>query len=89
MLYACLYNEDPTYLKVVTSFCFISSQNKFLVSDHAQKCFRENLLNTNRSQKQTSFSSLTAIGVITVAHEIYFVPLHVCRKPYNVNYDVV
>ena len=44
MLDPCWYIEYPTYLKVVTYFCFILPQF-FVVSAHAHKCFWENLLN--------------------------------------------
>ena len=100
VLNPCLYNEDATYLQEVTYLCFILLENIFfLFSAHDQKCFRENLLNKNYLLKHTSFSSLsscllsvvklTVTGVTTAANKIYYVQLHVCRKPYNVNCDVL
>ena len=32
---------------------------------------------------------MAVTGVTTVANEIHFVHLHVCRKPYIVNYDIL
>ena len=55
-----------------------------MVSAHAQNCFTENLVN-NFLKKH----SMTFTGVTTVANEIYFVHLNVCRKPFIVNYDVL
>ena len=86
MLDPCLYNEDPAYLKVITFFCFSLQKTTFLVSAHALNCFWENLLK-NLSQKHTSFYSMAVTGVTTVAYEIYFVHLHVCRITFIMNYD--
>ena len=89
MLDPCLYNEDPTYLKIVTYFCFIWPII-YIDAAQAQNCFRENLLNFF-SQKHTftSTHSMTDMGVTTVPNELYFVHLHVSRKPFIVNYDVL
>ena len=86
MLDPFLYFEDPTYLKVVSYLCFIWPKKLCFVSAYLQNCFRENLL-INLSHKDTSF--MTVAGVTTVAKEIYFVHLCVCRKPFIKKYDVL
>ena len=81
-------NKVPWKATNTTALKYFCLKQTFFGFCSWSELFKRNLVK-NFLKKNTSFNSMTVTGVTTLANEIYFVHLHVCRKHFIGNYDVL